>query len=114
MLIEAALDRVKGDYIVKPSYLDKSIEILKGYIGSEDKQDLQLESIFAIQLLSTELEHPSGKHRSKVNHQTKRSIPEYGTKCWEKKTIETNKFVFCLFFSQAFYVKYLVDYTTKK
>lgn len=62
MLIEAALDRIKGEYLVKAQILEKSIEILKGYIGSEDKQDLQLESIFAIQLLSNELEHPSGKH----------------------------------------------------
>lgn len=62
ILLQAALDKIKGEFVLKPQYLDRSIEILKIYIGSEDKQDLQLESIFAIQLLSNELEHPSGKH----------------------------------------------------
>lgn len=41
--------------------LSRSIDILKVYIGGEQKQDLQLESLYAIQLLSNELEHPSGK-----------------------------------------------------
>lgn len=60
-LIEATLDRTKGEYTTNAPVLDRCIEILKCYVGSEDKQDLQLETLYAIQLLSNEKEHPSGK-----------------------------------------------------
>lgn len=68
VLIDAAVDKIKGEYILKIIYLARSIEILKGYIGNEDAEDLQLESIFAIQLLSNELEHPSGKPSNQIVH----------------------------------------------
>lgn len=58
MLIEAAL--VKNNKIDE-KYLLRCVNILKEYIGGEQKKDLQLESLYAIQLLSNELEHPSGK-----------------------------------------------------
>lgn len=57
MLIEAALYKNKID----EKYLVRSKDILKEYIGGEQKKDLQLESLYAIQLLSNELVHPSGK-----------------------------------------------------
>lgn len=57
MLIEAALLNNKID----EKYLLRSIITLKEYVGGEQKKDLQLESLYAIQLLSNELEHPSGK-----------------------------------------------------
>lgn len=60
-LIEATLDRTKGEYTTNVPVLDRCIEILKCYVGSEEKQDLQLETLYAIQLLSNEKEHPSGK-----------------------------------------------------
>lgn len=69
VLIDAAVDKIKGEYILKQAYLRRSIDILKGYIGHEDAEDLQLESTFAIQLLSNELEHPSGKHANKTDHE---------------------------------------------
>lgn len=56
VLIEAALVNNKTE----EKYLLRSINILKEYIGGEQKKDLQLESLYAIQLLSNELEHPSG------------------------------------------------------
>lgn len=58
LLIEAALLNNKID----EKYLSRSINTLKEYIGGEQKKDLQLESLYAIQLLSNELEHPSGKY----------------------------------------------------
>lgn len=58
MLIEAALVNNK----IEEKYLLRSINILKEYIGGDQKKDLQLESLYAIQLLSNELEHPSGKY----------------------------------------------------
>lgn len=61
-LIEAAISNAKGGgYSIDEKILPNSIDILKVYIGGEQKQDLQLESLYAIQLLSNELEHPSGK-----------------------------------------------------
>lgn len=63
-LIEAAINRNKAGYALDDVMLPRSVNILKEYIGGEQKQDLQLESLFAIQLLSNELEHPSGKQQS--------------------------------------------------
>lgn len=61
-LIEAALNNSsKSGYILDDSFLQISIDILKIYIGGEKTQDLQLETLYAIQLLSNSLEHPSGK-----------------------------------------------------
>lgn len=62
-LIETALNKAKTGYALDENILARSIDILKLYIGGEQKQDLQLESLFAIQLLSNELEHPSGNFR---------------------------------------------------
>lgn len=61
-LIEAALNKNKAGYVIDDLVLPRSVNILKEYIGGEQKQDLQLESLYAIQLLSNELEHPSGKY----------------------------------------------------
>lgn len=63
-LIEAAINKNKMRYTLDEEYLPRSVNILKEYIGGEQKQDLQLESLYAIQLLSNELEHPSGKYPS--------------------------------------------------
>lgn len=60
-LIEAAINKTTVGYTLDENILSRSIDILKVYIGGEQKQDLQLESLYAIQLLSNELEHPSGK-----------------------------------------------------
>lgn len=60
-LIEAAINKNNVGYTLDENILSRSIDILKVYIGGEQKQDLQLESLYAIQLLSNELEHPSGK-----------------------------------------------------
>lgn len=60
-LIQAACSGTKTGHILEDEILSRSIDILKGYI--DQKQDLQLESLYAIQLLSNELEHPSGKCR---------------------------------------------------
>lgn len=61
-LIEAALNNSsKAGYTLDDDTLAKSIDILKIYIGGKQKQDLQLESLYAIQLLSNSLEHPSGE-----------------------------------------------------
>lgn len=57
LLVEAAFCNNKID----EKCLARSINILKDYIGGEQKKDLQLESLYAIQLLSNDLEHPSGK-----------------------------------------------------
>lgn len=62
ILIEAALNKTKGEFLLNAKFLDRSIDILEVFIGSEDNEDLQLESIIAIQLLSNKLEHPSGEH----------------------------------------------------
>jgi len=60
-LIETALNKTKSmGYALDEDILPRSIDILKLYISGEQKQDLQLESLYAIQLLSNELEHPSG------------------------------------------------------
>lgn len=56
MLIEAALLKNRTE----EKYLLRSVNILKEYIGGEQEKDLQLESLYAIQLLSNELQHPSG------------------------------------------------------
>lgn len=66
-LIEAALNKNNAGYSLDEKILlPRSINILKEYIGGEQKQDLQLESLYAIQLLSNELEHPSGKYYSQL------------------------------------------------
>lgn len=66
-LIEAALNENKAGYSLDERVLlPRSVNILKEYIGGKQKQDLQLESLYAIQLLSNELNHPSGKYYSQL------------------------------------------------
>ncbi|XP_055299644.1 eukaryotic translation initiation factor 4 gamma 3-like [Sitodiplosis mosellana] len=59
-LIQAACNISTAGHPLEDKFLPRSIEILKGYIGGEQKQDLQLESLYAIELLSNELDHPPG------------------------------------------------------
>lgn len=53
---EVSMDDSKNTQI---NVLDNLIPVLKNYF--EDKVDLQIEFLYAVQLLSHELEHPSGK-----------------------------------------------------
>lgn len=55
-LIEASLENGQ----VKEELVKKWLGILKSYIGNEDQIDLQVECLYAVQLVSHELEHPSG------------------------------------------------------
>ncbi|XP_031622161.1 eukaryotic translation initiation factor 4G isoform X2 [Contarinia nasturtii] len=86
-LIEAALSKTKAGYSLDDKYLPNSIDILKGYIG--EKQDLQLESLYAIQLLSNELEHPSGfLHKVFSKLYDDEVVPASVFKQWETSTSE--------------------------
>lgn len=55
-LLEVSLENGQ----VKEELVKKWVAVLKGYIGNEDQIDLQVECLYAVQLLSHELEHPSG------------------------------------------------------
>lgn len=55
-LLEVSLENGQ----VKEELVKKWVPVLKGYIGNEDQIDLQVECLYAVQLLSHELEHPSG------------------------------------------------------
>lgn len=56
-LVEVSLENGQQ---IKEELVKKWIGILKVYIGNEDQIDLQVECLYAVQLLSHELEHPSG------------------------------------------------------
>lgn len=64
-LVEASLENEQ----VKEDVVKKWHSILKGYIGNEDQIDLQVECLYAVQLLSHDLEHPSGKWYSMRKNQ---------------------------------------------
>lgn len=55
-LVEVSLENGQ----VKEELVKKWLGILKSYIGNEDQIDLQVECLYAVQLLSHEMEHPSG------------------------------------------------------
>lgn len=55
-LLEVSLENGQ----VKEELVKIWVGVLKGYIGNEDQIDLQVECLYAVQLLSHELEHPSG------------------------------------------------------
>lgn len=60
-LVEAAIDKNKDNFTLNDAYLPRSIKVIKVLADGEDEQkNFQLESLNAIQLLSHELEHPSG------------------------------------------------------
>lgn len=63
-LIDASLDMSKGVTIIE-RVLNNCTEVLKNYIHGDDKLDLQVEALYAIQFLGRELEYPSGMNRAK-------------------------------------------------
>lgn len=57
--IKASFDT--GHSVNDSPLFKQCITILKNYIGTDDKADLQVECLYAVQLLVNELEHPSGE-----------------------------------------------------